>query len=211
MKSLLKRLLGCVVLLYPHSFHRFLRRLGTYIYSQWIARALGSVGQNPIILSHMQIRGGQYVSIGDNFSTGYRTRIEAWNRYGQQRFTPSIIIGDNVSINNDCHFGAIDRITIGNNVLIGSRVLITDHNHGHTSAQDIDLSPALRDLVSSGQVSVGDDVWIGEGAAILAGVSIGRGAVIATNSVVTRSVPPFCVAAGVPARVIKQIKQNPVI
>lgn len=119
---------------------------------------------------------------------------------------PSITIG------NNCHFGAfnhiscINKIIIGDNCLTGKWVTIVDNNHGETNEQDMSISPLKRKLVSKGPICIGKNVWISDKVSILSGVTIGDGAVIAANSVVTKDVPPYCVAAGNPARIIKNVK-----
>lgn len=112
-----------------------------------------------------------------------------------------IVIGNNVNINWYAHIGAINKIVIGDNVLIGSSVLITDHSHGQSGMSN--LPPAARPLYSKGPVIIGENVWIGEGAVILGGVEIGSNTIIGANSVVTHDIPANCVAAGVPAKIIK--------
>jgi acetyltransferase-like isoleucine patch superfamily enzyme len=64
----------------------------------------------------------------------------------------------------------------------------------------------VRPLISKGEVVIGDNVWIGEGAMILPNVHIGEHAIIAANSVVTKDIPAYSIAAGVPAKIIKHIK-----
>lgn len=93
---------------------------------------------------------------------------------------------------------------IGNNVLTGPDVLITDNAHGEAKRKWMDIHPSFRPLYSKGEVVIGDNVWIGQGAMIMPGVHIGDGAIIAANSVVTQDVPAYCVAAGVPAKVVKK-------
>ena len=87
---------------------------------------------------------------------------------------------------------------IGDNVLIGSDVQIIDHEHGMVRNDLIRDQPAR-----IGQVVIGDDVWIGAGAKILMDTTIGVGAIIGANAVVTSDIPSYAVAVGVPARVIK--------
>jgi len=90
--------------------------------------------------------------------------------------------------------------------LIGSNVIITDHNHGSYSGSEQDvpeLRPQLRPLSAGKEVFIGENVWIGDGVAILPGTSIGAGSIVAANSVVSRNVPAATVVAGSPALPIK--------
>jgi lipopolysaccharide O-acetyltransferase len=119
---------------------------------------------------------------------------------------PLIRFGKDVQINDFVHIGAIESVTIHDHVLIASRVFISDHNHGCYSGRsphsDPHSVPVERQL-SSSPVVIEENVWIGESVSILPGVTIGRGSIIAAQSVVSRSIPPNSIAAGAPARVIK--------
>lgn len=150
--------------------------------------------------------GEQYISVGDNLIFGNDSRLTAWDTYGAQHFTPEIIIGNNCNIGGQAHITAINRIVIGDNVLMGTKVLITDNAHGEFTAEQLDIAPFERPLYSKGAVIIDDNVWIGEKASIMPGVHIGKGAIVAANSVVTHDVPPYSMVAGVPAKVIKQLK-----
>jgi len=152
------------------------------------------------------IKNPKYIQIGNNFSTLERFRIEAWDAYGKQTFTPSITIGTNVVFNTDVHIGCINSITIGDNCLFASRIYITDHHHGEPTIQMIALAPIDRPLISKGAVVIENNVWVGEGVAIMPGVTIGENSIIATNAVVTKDIPSNCVAAGIPAKIIKHLK-----
>ena len=151
------------------------------------------------------IKNPQYISIGDNFSSLYNLRLEAWDEYAGQSFKPSLVIGDNVNINTDCHIGCIERVEIGRNVLIASRVYISDHSHGDISAAAFDLPPVARPLRTKGPVIIEDNVWIGEGVCVMPGVRIGKNAIIGANAVVTKNIPANSVAAGVPAKVVRYL------
>ena len=83
---------------------------------------------------------------------------------------------------------------------------ITDNSHGDTSIDIRSYPPISRPLVSKGKVVIGENVWIGDKATILPGVSIGDGAVIGANAVVTKDVPPYSVVVGNPAKIINKVK-----
>lgn len=91
-------------------------------------------------------------------------------------------------------------------MLIASNVFITDHDHGDTSPQSLGVAPAQRPLRYS-PVKIEKNVWIGQNAVILKGVTIGESSIIAAGSVVTRDIPAYCVAAGIPATILKQISK----
>lgn len=164
-----------------------------------------SLGVKSNVLPNYYIKNAKYIKIGDNFSALYNLRIEAWDTYEGVSFVPEIIIGNNVSFNTDIHIGAINRIVIGDNVLMASRIYITDHSHGDIDSESLELPPVKRFLKSKGPVIIEDNVWIGEGVSILAGITIGKNSIVGANAVVTKSFPPNSIIAGVPARLIKKI------
>ena len=112
-----------------------------------------------------------------------------------------LLIGDRVYINYGSSFYAGDLIRIGDRCLFGTHVICMD-NDFHYEEPDLRFRhPPSRPII------VEDDVWVGARVTILKGVTIGRGSVIAAGSVVTRDIPPGVVAAGVPARVIRPLRE----
>lgn len=152
-----------------------------------------------LIRQPTRIRGFSNMVIGEGFTTGQYCRIEAGSAGGNEGEV--LIIGQNVQINDGCHIAAIEHISIGDDVLIASRVYISDHDHGAVSLDSLRTPPKERPLVSS-PVIIENNVWIGEGVSILKGVKIGEGSVVAAGAVVTKNVPRYSVSAGVPAKVI---------
>lgn len=147
------------------------------------------------------IRGARNIELGRGFTAGVGMRLDAFFDGNEKILT----IGENVEINDYVHIAAVKSVKIGSNVLIASKVFISDHNHGdYTGEQQSspEIPPAAREIVAS-PVVIEDNVWIGEGVAILPGVTIGRGAIIGANSVVTGNVEPACIYAGSPAKKIK--------
>jgi lipopolysaccharide O-acetyltransferase len=116
-----------------------------------------------------------------------------------------LVFKNDVQINDFVHIVALERIVIGNNVLIASKVFISDSNHGSYSGEaqsHPDQNPIERKL-SNSPIEIEDNVWLGEFVSVLQGVTIGRGSIIGSMSVVTKDIPPYCIAVGSPARVIK--------
>ena len=172
-------------------------------YSYALSRRFKSAGPNLSIEYPAVILGSQYIRIGENFSSFARLRLEAFGEHLGNIYNPEIVIGKNVSVNYDCHIGGINKIVIGDNVLMGSKILITDHFHGDINTDFLKTPPAQRKVTSRGPVIIEDNVWIGEGVAIMPNVKIGRNSIFGANAVVTNDLPPYCVAGGVPAKVIR--------
>lgn len=168
-------------------------------------KAFGEIPSDSSFKIPFEITGGEYASIGKNFHVNSYFRLELIDKYNNQHFTPKLLIGDNVSIGQYCHIGCINRIEIGNGVLIGSRVLIEDHSHGNTVYFDY-RTPTQRDLISKEKIIIGDNVWIGDGCVIMPGVNIGNNCIVGANSVVTKSFPKNVVIGGVPAKIIRELE-----
>jgi acetyltransferase-like isoleucine patch superfamily enzyme len=115
-----------------------------------------------------------------------------------------IKIGNNVGINDYVYISAVYGIEIGDDSRIGEFVSIRDNDHIFTNPNQ----PIYTQGFIGKPIKIGSDVWIGRGVFIGKGVEIGDGAVIGANSVVTKSIPPFAVAVGSPAKVIKYRTQN---
>lgn len=112
-------------------------------------------------------------------------------------FGRSIRLGKNIFINHACSFLDIGGITIENDVQIGPRVNLTSENHP--------LDPGDRTTLIPRPVVIKRNAWIGAGATILPGVTVGENAVVAAGAVVSRDVSPNTVVAGVPAKVVKTL------
>ena len=155
----------------------------------------------------MTTLGEDSISIGEGTHIGEHCVLTAWKTTcAGGEFHPEIVIGKNCSFGEYNHITSTNKIVIGDNLLTGRWVTITDNSHGNTDLASLQQPPLMRLVTSKGPVIIGDNVWIGDKATILPGVTIGDGAVIAANSVVTKDVPAYCVVGGNPARVIKQAK-----
>lgn len=191
---------------YPVALHEFIAKLRDQLYTLWVINNFKSAGRC-LISYPLYSRGANHIIIGENCSFDKRLRLDAYDYYAFEHYSPSIIIGNNVSIQMDCHIGAINHISIGNNVLIASKVYISDHFHGSVTAEELNIEPVKRKLYSKGPVIIGDNVWIGEGVVIMPGVEIGDNCIIGANAVVTKSFPKNVVIGGNPARLIKELNK----
>ena len=124
------------------------------------------------------VKGGQYVTVGDSFFSNSGLRIECVDEYYGQRYSPKLVIGDHVSFGCRCHIGCVNRIEIGNHVLLGSNVLIIDHSHGRFEIDSKDVPWERQALYSKGPIVIEDNVWLGDNVSVLPGVTIGKGSVV---------------------------------
>jgi acetyltransferase-like isoleucine patch superfamily enzyme len=190
--------------IFPYSFSLFIRRIKERIYTSWVSREFKSFGKGSIMGKNLFLKGGKYIEIGAACHIGRNGVLTAWDRYENDNFSPLIKIGNNSSIGDCCHITAINKIIIGNNVLTGRRVTITDNAHGDSAKRaDAYLPPIKRSLFSKGPVIIGDNVWIGDKVSILPNVNIGYGCTIGANAVVVKDVPANCIVVGNPAKIIK--------
>lgn len=184
------------------SYQRFKNRIRSW----WLAPLFKECSKGVLFGKIGWLKGCKHICIDEETTFGDGLYLTAWNQYLSQSYTPKITIGKHCSFGAWCHITCIEKILIGNNVLIGKWVTISDNNHGNTEISDMQQEPIKRALTSKGPVIIEDNVWIGDKVSILSGVTIGEGSIIAANSVVTHNVPPYSVVGGNPARNLKRNK-----
>jgi lipopolysaccharide O-acetyltransferase len=153
-----------------------------------------------------RVIGGRHISFGNGVFAERNLWLEAVTSYRSQPFDPQVSIGDYVCFSDGVHISAISNITIGRHCLFGSRIYVSDHNHGIYRGEQQsspDQPPAHRLLGGGGPVVIGENVWIGDNTVIIGPATIGRGAIVGANSVVRGVVPSNTMVAGAPARPIK--------
>lgn len=178
------------------------------LYTKLVSRNLKNCGDGCFFAGFDRLIGSKYIEIANNTKIGRHATLTAWDKIRGIPYKPSIQIGARCNIGESCHITCINQITIGNNVLTGRWVTITDNSHGETTFNDMQLPPLQRKVYSKGPVVIEDNVWIGDKATILPGVTIGEGSVIAANAVVTKNVPSFSVFAGNPGKIVKYVKDE---
>ena len=161
------------------------------------------VGYNTIIEDGAEINclSQQGIKLGNRVTIGKYAIIRPSNIYGGP-IGEGLTMGNNSNIGPYNYIGCSGKITIGNNVMLAPRVSIYAENHVFDHPEIL-----IRDQgVEKKEVIIEDDCWIAANSILLAGVTIGKGSVVAAGSVVTENVPPYSVVAGVPAKWIKSRK-----
>lgn len=192
--------------IFSFRIYSFKNVLKCYIFSNWLRPQFSFFGEHSCISSIGTLKGLEFIKIGNNSCFGEQLFLTAWKT--EDKKVPSIVVGDFCCFGAFNHITAIDKIIIGNGVLTGKWVTITDNGHGCSSLEDIKIRPILRKLYSKGPVIIEDNVWLGDKVTILPNVTIGKNSIIGANSVVTKDIPPYSIAVGNPAKVIKVIKHE---
>lgn len=149
----------------------------------------------------IEIWGSSAISIGKKVHLG----ASSWLHFlGQEDSSAEqgIQIGDGCSFAGAATITAVRLIKIGDNVLFGRNIHISDHSHEFKDASKPVLSQGITD---ARPVFIGSGSWIGQGVIICPGVTIGKNCVVGANSVVKSDVPDHCVVVGAPARIVRKI------
>jgi acetyltransferase-like isoleucine patch superfamily enzyme len=200
-----------------NRFWQFLLENGFYVLAVSLSERWTSLVRNHLIARKLGVnkihigpraylRGLSSIEMGEDFRAGDGLWLEAITKYDEQVFSPRIAIGQHVRISHCVHIAATNFVEIGDHVLMGSKVMITDHNHGQYSGgqhSSPHIAPSLRLLDRDRRTVIGRNVWLGDGVVVTAGASIGEGSIIGANSVVLGRIPAFAIAAGIPATVRK--------
>jgi len=156
-----------------------------------------------IIRLPFDIRNKRYINLGEKLTIGRGCRFEAYPLENKI----VLHIGKNVQMNDYVHITAMESVYIGDNVLLASKIYISDCAHGAYTGKigesNPHTPPVNRKLISK-PVKIEENVWIGEFVSVLPGVTIGKGTIVGANSVVTKSLPAFVIAVGSPAVPIKK-------
>jgi acetyltransferase-like isoleucine patch superfamily enzyme len=203
--SILKLIMWMVSLLYPYSLNRIIKKIRNILYTCWIRNFIGQMGSNTLIFYPCYLQGGgsKLIKIGSNTHIQKHCILACWTHHGGISYTPSIMIGDNCNIGDYTQLTACNRIVVGDGVLMGRYVLITDNAHGGHSKEEAMVRPSQRKLTSKGEVVIGNNTWIGERVVILPNVHIGDNVIIGANTVVTKDIPSNSVWVGTAAKEIR--------
>ncbi len=146
------------------------------------------------IFAHPHSTGGVYLA--------ENVHIYRWSMIELGEGAGNLRIGENTYLQSGCILNPfVGSITIGANCMIAARCSFTPYQHGFA---DIHRPMREQPLTSRGDIVIEDDVWLGLNVSVMDGVTIGKGTIIGAGSVVTKDIPPYVIAAGVPARIIRK-------
>ena len=188
-----------LILKLPMRVIRYIQRNRFYKKYEHIDRC-SYIGKNGIGKNCI-IEGDDNITIGKDSFIGEGSELLAYHFHFKRPLDSHLVIGTHVRITARCRITCAGTIRICNDVLIGPDVFITDHNHGMDPEASGGYSP--QDITIK-NVTIGEGAWLGQRVCVLPGVTIGAHSIIGTNSVVTNDIPPYSMAVGAPARVIKQ-------
>jgi acetyltransferase-like isoleucine patch superfamily enzyme len=164
----------------------------------------GHLGRRSRIISPMLLRNPHNIYVGHHVQIRNGARLETVTQRCGVAFEPKVTIGNYTAIEQGFHLTCAERVEIGNHVSITEYVGIFDIWHPY---EDTGV-PIMDQPLKTSPVRIGDGSFIGFGAVIQPGVTIGRNCLVGANSVVTKSIPDFCVAVGIPAKVIRRYDQT---
>ena len=177
------------------------KRIINRIRREMLRKSFKGFGNNSGIIRPFEILNAENIIIGNDVRIGANCSISTYNNHFNYKHTPLMTIGDRSKITGKARITCAQKIVIEEDVLIASGVYITDHNHGMNPIDNVSYS---YQSLQCKEVVIGKGVWIGERVCILPGAKIGEKSIIGANSVVTGEIPPYCIAVGIPARVIKK-------
>ena len=157
-------------------------------------------GSGSYIREHAQISGGENIFLGSHTRIGPYSRLQCFMSISGEKFDPHMKIGNNVMIGRNVTISCCNEVIIGDNCLITGYCFFCDSNHGMDAFSEKRYEAQTMDRKT---VKLGQNVFVGEKAIILPGVTIGDNAIIGAGSVVTKSIPANSMAVGNPAKVIK--------
>lgn len=206
MKKIIKQLFEALGMLWsylcPRNLTKMCKGMRDSFYTGYLRRRFAHLGSSVFEWKALHLAGERFMTIGNGniFEPGLQLTVRQTGST-----LPTLTIGNGCLFRHGCHITAANSITIGDNLLTGTNVIITDNSHGTTDTAILQQPPRQRSIVSKGPVVIGNNVWLGNNVCVLPGVTIGDGAVVGANSVVTHDLPAYSIAVGIPAKNVRQI------
>lgn len=184
--------------------HKGMRRVKNKLITElWYKRLFYRAGRKTSVCHPFYTENPELIQLGDKVYVGPYCRLEAYYPASPKRsrkIQPILKIGNRVSMEHGVHISCAESLTIEDDVMIAGRCYISDNNH---SFDPVGLS-YKKQAANSKHTRIGAGAWLGQNVCILAGSDVGEGSVIGAGSVVNGHIPPYSIAVGAPARVVKR-------
>lgn len=177
---------------------RFIRHL---LFSRFF-----SLGSRVSFEKGVTIQNGKYISLGNRVFLERNVTLKFLEEFSGYNFKkPNLKIEDNVFIGEDSIITAAKSIHIKKDVLIGPNCFIGDHDHEY---RNVTVPISKQGYTNVKDIIIEEGAWIAANSTICSGVTIGKNSAIGANSVVVDSIPPFCLAVGSPAKIVKRFNEK---
>lgn len=176
---------------------KYIKVIYSYLYNGLALFRMGKVGRNIFVRKNLMVGTPKGIFIGNNVWIGRDCRLECYESEGK---LGNIKLGNNSKLGHFCTILCGADVNIGNYTRLSSFVTIMSESHGNNPEKGI---YHLQELVCK-EVNIGTYCWIGEKVIVMPGVSIGDWSIVGAGSLVTKDIPPYSIAVGNPAKVIKQ-------
>ena len=180
--------------------YRLITRLVAKCFSILISGAFAGFGSRSVLMPPLRLSGEDRIRIGSGVFLGPGCWLQALP--DAENHVPAISIGDGTSVSGYCVISAVRHVYLEESVLLARNVYISDHIHGYSKAGVPILAQGVDKILP---VVIKRGAWLGQNVVVCPGVTIGVGAVVGANSVVTEDILDFSIAVGAPARVVKRI------
>jgi acetyltransferase-like isoleucine patch superfamily enzyme len=158
------------------------------------------IGNKSLLLRPRLIEGASRISIGHKTNINKHSWINAIEGYAGVKYSPEIVIGNDVHIGKYVCITCISSVVIEDGCVLSEYVYIADSSHGFHPQEGLIMN---QQLINKGKVLIKENTFIGYRACVMPGVTLGKNCIVGANSVVTKSFPDYCMIAGVPAKLIK--------
>ena len=186
------------------KLHNKLRIRINRTYTRLVRGSFGAAGKGCLIMLPFKCNSAGDIFLGEKITICGGSWIDCFRSYAGVGFKPRLEIGEGTYLGHRSHIMVIGKMTIGKNVMLADGVYISDNLHGFE-----DITTRVQDQpLKHAPVTIEDEVWLGENVCVLPGVVIGRHSVIGSNAVVAKSIPPYSVAVGSPAKVIRRYNEE---
>lgn len=181
---------------YRRELKKCIRNVIDTLKFRWRVLVNGGYAGSSIIVTHPE-----YIKIGKKVRIKKNYRIECYPKFAGIKLHPKIIFEDGVIIGHNLTIFWGATVRIGADTIFAGNVTLISENHGKNPISDV---PYHAQPLTTGPISIGKGCWLGQNVSVLPNVKIGEKCIIATNAVVSRDIPDYCIAAGIPAKVVKK-------